>query len=606
MNLRIPGQQDLQSRVAGSQAIALALSGDGVTEELLATNSSEHSTYPARLFVGYATTATTPTLTLSGTGSFYGDYNYFHTLNISGTVTLADTSFNIVKTFDLTGSTLNAGTSAPIMTASSTIIGGGKTLYNLTIATSGTVTVSTSDLTVSNSLVTTNGSTLSIDASRSLTSTTSTSINTGTITGSGTIIFPSGSSGPGTTGTLSSGVRYDATAGNILSTTFDARTYGGAVELYSNSGSARTVTAPSGTFVFSGALTTTEAGASTVSVDLNANDPTTTISGATTIGANTTLSANSANALNINGNYTNNGTFTHNSGTVTLAGGSQQTLAGTMTSGSAFQNLTITNNSGSDPDSSPSVIFSASATMNGTLTAVTANTKLRFAAGITVTPAAINFNGQATGTRVTLHSGTPGTLFTFTAGAGSRTISNTSVKDSSACSSTGGVIDASNGTNRDEGNAPCWAINTLTVSLSGSSINLAALSASVVTQGGISSTVTTNAPSGYVSVVKYDQTLTAGSQTIPNAGGSLTNGTAGFGASTSKSGQTIAQTTTSCSTGAGTFNASSLSTTFQSFASSATPATGDSTTLCMLAGISGTTAPGSYQSTITIVTTPRF
>jgi hypothetical protein len=77
--------------------------------------------------------------------------------------------------------------------------------------------------------------------------------------------------------------------------------------------------------------------------------------------------------------------------------------------------------------------------MNGTLTAVTANTKLRFAAGITVTPAAINFNGQATGTRVTLHSGTPGTLFTFTAGAGSRTISNTSVKDSSALNE--GVID---------------------------------------------------------------------------------------------------------------------------------------------------------------------
>ena len=80
------------------------------------------------------------------------------------------------------------------------------------------------------------------------------------------------------------------------------------------------MTAPTGTFVFSGALTTTEAGAGSLSVDLNTNDPTTTISGATTIGANTTLSANSANNLNMNGNYTNNGTFTNNSGTVTLAG----------------------------------------------------------------------------------------------------------------------------------------------------------------------------------------------------------------------------------------------------------------------------------------------
>jgi hypothetical protein len=331
-----------------------------------------------------------------------------------------------------------------------------------------------------------------------------------------------------------------------------------------------------------------------------------TISGATTIGANTTLSASSSGTFNVNGNYTNNGTFTNNSGTVTLAGASQQTLAGTMTSGSAFHHLTITNNSGSDPDSSPSVIFSASSTVNGTLTAVTANTKLRFATGSTVSPAAINLNGQATGTRVTIHSDTPGTQFTFTAGAGARTVSNTSVKDSNACSSTGGSIDASNGTNRDEGNAPCWAINTLSAALSGSSVGLGTLSTATVSQGSVVSTISTSAATGYISLVKYDQSLTAGSTTISNAGGTITNGTAAYGASTSKSGQTLAQTTSSCSSGAGTFNASSLSTTLQSFASASSSASGDATTLCLLATTGATTAPGSYQSTLTIITTAKF
>jgi hypothetical protein len=387
----------------------------------------------------------------------------------------------------------------------------------------------------------------------------------------------------------------------------DARTYGGAVELYANSGSARTVTAPTGTFVFSGALSSTEAGAGSVSVDLNTNDPTVTITGATTIGANTTLSASNSGALNINGNYTNNGTFTDNGGTVTLAGAAQQTLAGTMTGSSDFNNLTVTNVSGSDPDSSPSVIFSTGFTTAGTFTATTANTKLRFAAGATYTPAAINLNGQATGTRVFLRSSTPGTSFTFSAGAGARTVSNTVIKDSNACGSTGGSIDADDGTNRDDGNTSCWLINKLIASLSANALDLQGLSSTVVNQAGITNTVTTNAANGYVSLVKYNQTLTSGSNTISDTNGSIAAGENEFGVSSSQAGNTISQwSPTSCSNTGTTSTATALSSSFKSFASSASAVSGQVTTLCTLASTTALQQPGIYRSTITIVTTGKF
>jgi hypothetical protein len=590
----------------GNSAYALIVH-DGATVSTI--TSTDATTNKPVLRIGYVTPSTSPTMIMNGSGVTLTANGpqpaNFYNLTLSGTVTVNSTStVYIAHDFNLSGTVTN-NTAALVMTGTgATLSGHGNTIGNMSIFDNATVTVDSS-LSLSANLVVYSGATLTINSSQTVTA-TATVTNNGTITGVGLLTMTGASSGPGTTGTLSVPVRFDATSANIPSTTLDARTYGGAVEFYSNSGSARTVTAPTGTFVFSGTVTTTEAGASTLSVDLNTNDPTVTISGATTIGANTTLSASSSGTFNVNGNYTNNGTFTNNSGTVTLAGASQQTLAGTMTSGSAFHHLTITNNSGSDPDSSPSVIFSASSTVNGTLTAVTANTKLRFATGSTVSPAAINLNGQATGTRVTIHSDTPGTQFTFTAGAGARTVSNTSVKDSNACSSTGGSIDASNGTNRDEGNAPCWAINTLSAALSGSSVGLGTLSTATVSQGSVVSTISTSAATGYISLVKYDQSLTAGSTTISNAGGTITNGTAAYGASTSKSGQTLAQTTSSCSSGAGTFNASSLSTTLQSFASASSSASGDATTLCLLATTGATTAPGSYQSTLTIITTAKF
>ncbi len=309
--------------------------------------------------------------------------------------------------------------------------------------------------------------------------------------------------------------------------------------------------------------------------------------------------------ITIGGNWTNNGVFTANSGLVTANGTSQQTFSGTMTGSSKFNNLTITNVSGTDPDTSPSVIFGSSAQTGGTFTAATANTKLRFLAGGTFTFQNISFNGQATGTRVSLRSSTYGSVWNINV-AGTRSVSNTNVEDSDACGQAPD-IDASDGTNVDKGNNHCWDINRISVSLSANTINLGTLSTSTVSQGSMISTVTTNAPDGYVSVIYDTQDFsTVGGGTIADAGGSITNGTAGYGVSSSMASQTVAQTTGACSSGAGTFNATSLTATPQTFASSASAVTGQATTLCFLATPSGTTEAGGYSDTATLVTTGRF
>ena len=175
--------------------------------------------------------------------------------------------------------------------------------------------------------------------------------------------------------------------------------------------------------------------------------------GDVTIEASGTLTSTSGN-FNVGGSWSNSGTFTHSDGTVIFDGGSQQTLSGTMTGGSAFYGLNITNNSGTDPDTDPSVIFSASATAN-TATFVTASTKIRFKDTSTFTFTNINFNGQAVGTRLALRSSNPGTQWNLVV-AGTQTVSNTNPKDSNACG--GNNIDPGTGS-LDGGNNNCWNFN---------------------------------------------------------------------------------------------------------------------------------------------------
>lgn len=149
---------------------------------------------------------------------------------------------------------------------------------------------------------------------------------------------------------------------------------------------------------------------------------------------------------------------------------------------------------------------------------------------------------------------------------------------------------------------------TLSVSLDTNSINLGTLSTSNVNQGGVVSTISTSAASGYTSLVKYDATLTSGVNTIPDtSGGTIVAGTSEYGASSSDTGNTIGiWSPTACSTTSSTSNATALTTTFQSFASNTAAVTNEATTLCFLASTSATQAPGTYQSTATLVTTAKF
>ncbi len=155
--------------------------------------------------------------------------------------------------------------------------------------------------------------------------------------------------------------------------------------------------------------------------------------------------------LSITGNYTNNGIFTHNSGTAYLSGNSQQTLSGTMIGTSAFNNLTILNNSGTDAQTDPSVIFGASASTTGTFTATVANTKLRFNAGSTFTLTNLLLTGTS-GSEVKLRSSSAGTAWNLI-NTGTQSVNYVDTKDSNACS--GSTISSLNGI--DSGGNTCWS-----------------------------------------------------------------------------------------------------------------------------------------------------
>ncbi len=599
--MTIGGNLDFRGTGSGSEAIT---SGTGTW-----TVSGSVDFSAAGGGSGTYTATSGNTLVMNGTSkTLTTNANSLDNVTFSGstTTTLADSvtaTGNVVL-----NNTISAGSTTMTLSGTSkTLTGGSATLNNLTV--SGTITIQTSGVTV--------GSTLSVTGT--LSGTQNVTVN-GTASGSGTVTLTGGTFEQ----RVGAAQNFGSTSGSN-DWTFNNLTFS------NSSGSDRTVTfasTGSGQVIVSGTLTIGNGSDSNVTtVDNETNDRVIDANGAVAITAKGSLTASSTASFTVAGNWTltSGGVFTAGTGTVTIDGASQQTLTGTMTGSNKFNNLTITNNSGSDPDSSPSVIFANDLATGATLTAATAGTKLRFNAGSTYTPTAINLNGQSTSTPVVLHSSNAGTTFTFSAGTGSRTVSNTFEKDSDACGSDGGKIDASDGTNHDEGNDKCWVFGKLTVSLSATSVNLGALSSSTNSFAGISSTVSTTAANGYVSFVKYGATLTFGSNTIADVSGSgADNQTAGmnpvvnggaFGVNTSKSGQTITladSDTSGCSTNgtaATTNNAVSskaLTTSFQQYASNSSATNNDPSTLCFISTVGVLNVPGTYTSTATLVTTAKF
>ncbi|MBI5405393.1 MAG: hypothetical protein HY976_04175 [Candidatus Kerfeldbacteria bacterium] len=614
------GVADVQSRITGTTSrLTVSLSSSSFDTAMggLATSVSR----PA-LYVSYYSSGT-PTLVMNGTSkTLTSAGNALYNLTLSGTITLANATHTVGNNLDLTGGTVTPGTSTVVMTGpAATLTGSGTgSLYALTIdpPSAGTVTLATGggDLTVGNVLSVASGDTLSLGANRTLTlsATIGGSLTlTGTISGSGRLTYKTSTAFP-TTGIISSILRFDTTS--TASQTISSRDYDGAVEIYNNSGGAKTIASNSGTMIFSTTLDLS-VGSGSVTLDLNTTDPTTTtVTGALTIGANATLSAPSTNAFNVNGHYTNNGTFTDNGGTVTLAGAAQQDFAGTMTGTSDFNNVVVTNAFG-DGSTTWSVTFATNAATAGTFTAATANTKLRFNAGSTFTFAGINFNGQATGTRVFLRSSTPGSLWYIN--AGNDTVLNADVRDSDACASTGGAITPTDpsGTNYDSGNTICWDINQISFSISDLNVGFGSctpsaaryatgdsLGAAADSVDAHTLTLSTNARTGYALTV-FGSTLTSSAGTITGLGGTATAsspGTEQFGLRAIKN-SGAGTVTSPFDTSNWAFNAATVP---QQIASHSGSASTTQIGVRYLCNVSEVTEASSYSTDLTYVLTATF
>ncbi|HHA19749.1 MAG TPA: hypothetical protein ENK70_08600 [Methylophaga sp.] len=331
------------------------------------------------------------------------------------------------------------------------------------------------------------------------------------------------------------------------------------------------------------------------------------------IGAGTTLQASSTAAFNVSGNWANNGDFTDGTGIVTLDGTAQQTVSGQLTGASdRFNNLTITNASAANPD----VIFSAAADTAGTFLANTASTQLQFLAGGTYTFQNIDFDGQATGTRVFLRSSSTDTQWNINV-AGTRSVSNTDVRDSNACGQPPD-IDATDGTNFNSTNNDCWLFETLTFAISDNAIGFGDLSSSQATwatgdgAGSASAVaahnlqVTTNARGGYI-VTYNGSTLTSGSDTITVGDwDNDVNGTPGteeFAISVATDGDA---TIAAGYAYAGTPDYELLENTTTTIASETGPTALETFSIYYIANIASITESGNYSTSITYIVTSTF
>ncbi|MBU2260270.1 hypothetical protein KKC44_06755, partial [Patescibacteria group bacterium] len=184
------------------------------------------------------------------------------------------------------------------------------------------------------------------------------------------------------------------------------------------------------------------------------------------------------NQIDLAGNWTNNGTFTARSGTVVFDGTSTQTLSGTMTTTSAFNNLTVTNNSGSysgcESSFTPSIDFAAAATINGTYTITTGDTKVEYNSGSTYTVNDINWNGGTYGDEIIFRNSA------LSSGTWELDVSGTQtaveyVDVGRSDASIGDTIDARHISNVDCNNTSNWDFDSITLSISDTAIGFGSL-----------------------------------------------------------------------------------------------------------------------------------
>lgn len=297
---------------------------------------------------------TTKTLTANGVS--------FYNLTLSGSITFgADTT--VLGNATLTG-TITPGTRALRMQntagATQTLIGGGNTLYQVIVnGTNNVVQLTTSDLTISTSLIVgsaSDGNTdvLEITSGRTLTLPTVPSLQDGTdsLTGAG-LVVETNSSGFSTTGVISVDVRQDVTNS---AATQPGRTFGGDYECYSSHAStARSCTFGTGasqTVTIQGNLTLQAASGGDVSVTGATQNPTVAITGTIDYtgpaGGNDESITTGTGAWSAAGVDFRDGNFTATAGnTFTLTGTSNNVYC----NGKTFVNLTV------NPSSTGTVTF---------------------------------------------------------------------------------------------------------------------------------------------------------------------------------------------------------------------------------------------------------
>lgn len=331
-----------------------------ITNADLADCDNDSGTNCADTEIGF--TSNGGTLTVADGRIFYvwtgdefvpGGTTVFDDIKIVGTYTAgASESITVSGDWMNTG-TFTASSSTITFDAADTgniIEAGSSGFNNLTFIGSdgsGTWTAQTNDFTVSGTIDVDTSDIFTIDTGRILTHTGATMTLDGDITGAGRLRFTSASGGPGAgAGTLSAITRYDASGGNIASTTFDARTYSGLVEIYSDNsaGAAREVAMANASYTLSGGTShlyvINESATYTLTLDGVLN-PTVAVGGDldfTGSGGSSEIITSGTGTWTVSGNVNfTDGTYTATAGNTLVMSGS-----GTLTSNAqTLQNLTL-------------------------------------------------------------------------------------------------------------------------------------------------------------------------------------------------------------------------------------------------------------------------
>lgn len=229
------------------------------------------------------------TITLNNGASISnsGTLTFYNLTVASGATVTGNTSYTVAGTLTNSSTgTFTASSGTQTFNNGSSIVNSGSqlTFYNLTVATSATVTANTS-YTVSNVLTVSGSATLSPTS------------GTITLSGSGTPLSVSGTFSPSGSNTVS----YTGTsATNIRIGTYYNLDF-------SPASGTPTYTAGAGSLTINGSLTLGGAGAATVNFDTS--DPTVDINGSLTIGSGDTLVPSASGTFTIAGSFTNSGSF---------------------------------------------------------------------------------------------------------------------------------------------------------------------------------------------------------------------------------------------------------------------------------------------------------